>query len=196
MCCSFPFIIEMGVKPPRDRWKISYRWDTMILRHGWLPLRSYTCLFSFNRLRDKRKLQLLVSLDWNLAFTRAKLVSGCIRSKLSWPLANSRSVFTTITHLSMKQDQVPITQNMWSRSSQVKQSNRSLQWPTPTNKGTKPILCSSFLRSNLDTITYSQIYNYGRQHHMLRYHNVTPPKLALANLVESLVIYPFKPTCD
>jgi hypothetical protein len=25
---------------------------------------------------------------------------------------------------------------------------------------------------------------------------VTPPKLALANPVESLAIYPFKPTCD
>jgi hypothetical protein len=196
MHCSFPFITEMKVRPLGERWEISYRQDTTIPRYSWLLLRSYARLLSFKWLRDRQRLQLLVSPGWNPAFTKARLVSGCIRSELSWPFTNSRSASTSIAHLSMKQDQVPIMQNKRSYSSQVKQSNRPLQWPPPTNKGTKPIICSSSLRSNLDTITYSQIYSYGQQDRMLWYHTVTPSKLVSANLVESLAIYPFVPTCD
>jgi hypothetical protein len=103
------------------RWKILYRRDTVILRYGWFLLSCCACIISFNWPRDRQRLQLLASPGWNPAFTRTRLVSKCIRFELSWPLANSRLASTTMAHLGMKQDQVPVTQNRWSRSSQVKQ---------------------------------------------------------------------------
>ena len=90
---------------------------------------------------------------------------------------------------------MPEMQDKQSRSSQFKQSNRPLQWLAPTNKGTKPSLCSSSFRIKpryyilcLDLQLWS-----ARPYALIPYCNA--PKLALANLVESLAIYSIKLDC-
>jgi hypothetical protein len=57
-------------------------------------------------------------------------------------------------------------------------------------RGVKPIDYNLTSTGNLSTAIYIYIYI------CMYVYNVTPPKLASANPVESLAIYPFKPTCD
>jgi hypothetical protein len=81
------------------------------------------------------------------------------------------------------------------RSSQVNQLNRPLRWPAPTNKETKPTLCSSSFKIKPKYyILFSDLQLWLTEPYaLIPYCNAL--KISLANPVESLAIHPVEPTC-
>ena len=123
-----PFLTKIGVKLSRDMWKVLYYRNIVALPfyHSQALLGCCSCLLLLDRFESGQGIQFLDKLGRILALIRARLVSRYIRPELSRPFPHSFLTSTSIAHFSMKQDQVPITQNKRSRSSQNQAIKRAI----------------------------------------------------------------------